>query len=215
MIFDELGNAKNEMARYVLALQLLTGQRRLDVVSAIRGSMVDKPGTLCWRLEDKVHAWRVLPLPPLARDVAEQAAEKFADYNSRYLFPKNRVQKKGDTVEGHLSERTASKALEDMRKEGGPFYGHALSPSTHHLRKAFTTYMAPRMYKYVVEGRTLTRDDIDMITHKDEGRETTATLIYDKSEYLDVKLAILTEWETYVVDGLNMWLNEKARKLAA
>ena len=53
-----------------------------------------------------------------------------------------------------------------------------------------------------------------MITHLDEGRETTATLVYDKNEYLDVKLAILTEWQDYVVEGLNLWLAAKSMRNA-
>ncbi|WP_222403248.1 hypothetical protein, partial [Rhizobium leguminosarum] len=43
-------------------------------------------------------------------------------------------------------------------------------------------------------------------------------LVYDKNEYLDVKLAILTEWEQYVLEGLGMWQQVKvsqSQKLAA
>ncbi|NKL86990.1 hypothetical protein [Rhizobium leguminosarum] len=220
MFFEELGEIRNDMSKLVLSLQLLLAQRRLDVCSAIRGSFVDhKDYGMVWRLEDKVHAWRVLPLPPLAQQIVRKAREDFAHHGSRYLFPKNRKQKKSDAnIDGHISERTPSKMMELMRVADGPFADSQIGPSTHDLRKAFVTYMTPRIHNYAVGGRALTKDDIEMITHSDEGRETTATLVYDKNEYLDVKLAILTEWEQYVLEGLGMWQHVKvsqSQKLAA
>jgi integrase len=216
MFFEELGSVRNEMSRYVLSLELLTAQRRLDASSAIRESFVEREVYgMVWRLEDKTHAWRVLPLPPLAREIVDRALEKFASYQSRYLFPRNRKRRKSDPdVEGHISERTVSKMMEVMREEGGPFADSLLNPSTHDLRKAFVSYMTPRIHKYSVGGRQLTAKDVTMITHDDEGREHTATLVYDKNEYLDVKLAILTEWQDYVIEGLNMWHAEKERNSA-
>lgn len=220
MFFEELGGIRNEMSRLVLSLQLLLGQRRLDVCSAIRESFVEhKDYGVVWRLEDKVHAWRVLPLPPLAQEIVRKAQADYAHYRSRYLFPKNRKQKKSDAnVDSHISERTPSKMMELMRVGDGPFADSQIDPSTHDLRKAFVTHMTPRIHNYAVGGRSLTTVDIEMITHSDEGRENTASLVYDKNEYLDVKLAILTEWEQYVVDGLGLWHDAKAtrtQKLAA
>ncbi|TBZ97428.1 hypothetical protein [Rhizobium leguminosarum] len=215
MFFEELGSVRNPMSRLVLSLQLLLGQRRLDVCSAIEESFVDHPEYgMVWRLEDKTHAWRVLPLPPLAQEIVRKARDDYRRYRSRYLFPKNRRQKKSDAnIDGHISERTPSKMMELMRVGDGPFVGSLIDPSTHDLRKAFITYLTPRIHNYSVGGRPLTKDDIQMITHSDEGRETTASLVYDKNEYLDVKLAILTEWEEYVVEGLGMWEELKASRL--
>ena len=38
----------------------------------------------------------MLPLPSLAREIVEAAQEKFAAYQSRYLFPRNRKRRKSD-----------------------------------------------------------------------------------------------------------------------
>lgn len=216
MFFEEVGAVRNEMSRLTLSLQLLTGQRRLDVCSAISESFVERDDYgIVWRLEDKTHSWRVLPLPPIAQDIVRVARKDYARHRSRYLFPKNRKQKGSDPdLDGHISERTPSKMMELMRDKGGAFEGSLIDPSTHDLRKAFITYFTPRIHKYSVGGRQLTKDDIQMITHMDEGRETTATLVYDKNEYLDVKLAILTEWQEYVVEGLNLWLTAKSMRNA-
>lgn len=220
MFFEEIGSCRNEMSRLVLSLQLLLGQRRLDVCSAINESFVDHPVYgMVWRLEDKTHAWRVLPLPPLAQEIVRKAREDYARYRSRYLFPKNRKQKKSDAnVDGHISERTPSKMMELMFEPGGAFADSLINWSTHTLRKGFITHMTPRIHKYSVGDRALTKDDIQMITHHDEGRETTASLVYDQNEYLDVKLAILTEWQNYVLEGLGLWHQEReaqGRPLAA
>lgn len=216
MFFDELGTVRNAMSRLILSLQLLTGQRRLDVCSAIAESFVRRDDYgIIWRLEDKTKSWRVLPLPPIAQDIVSSALEEHSHYKSRYLFPRNRKKKNTDPdTDGHISERTPSKMMELMREKGGAFEGSLIDPSTHDLRKAFITFFTPRIHKYSVGGRQLTKDDIQMITHLDEGRETTATLVYDKNEYLDVKLAILTEWQDYVVEGLNLWLAAKSMRNA-
>ncbi|CAN7456967.1 hypothetical protein [Pararhizobium sp. LjRoot238] len=176
MFFEEVGAVRNEMSRLILSLQLLTGQRRLDVCSAISESFVEREDYgIVWRLEDKTHSWRVLPLPSIAQDIVRGGRKDHARYKSRYLFPKNRKKKKSDPeVDGHISERTPSKMMELMRGEDGPFEGSLIDPSTHDLRKAFITYFTPRIHNYSVGGRQLTKDDIQMITHMDEGRETTA-----------------------------------------
>ncbi len=220
MFFEEVGYVRNPMSRLILSLQLLMAQRRLDICSAINGSFVDHPVYgMVWRLEDKTHAWRVLPLPSIAQEIVRTAREESEHYGSRYLFPKNRKQKKSDAnTDGHISERTPSKMMELMCVGDGPFADSLIDPSTHDLRKAFITYMTPRIHNYSVGGRVLMKDDIQMITHSDEGRETTASLVYDQNEYLDVKLAILTEWQQYLVDGLGLWAEakiSKAQKLAA
>lgn len=66
------------------------------------------------------------------------------------------------------------------------------------------------MHDFSVGEKRLTRDDVEMITHADEGRKTTATSVYDQHEYLDVKLRILEAFETWCLEGL-----ELARRAAA
>ena len=61
----------------------------------------------------------------------------------------------------------------------------------------------------------LTREDVVILTHKNEGRESTATMVYDKSEYLDVKWALLSEWQTYVETGYQMYMQQKEMRIAA
>ena len=104
-------------------------------------------------------------------------------------------------MDGHLNERVVSRVLEGLRAPGKILSGLPFDPSTHHLRKTFVTVMAPRMSNFVLRDRRLTPDDVEMITHADEGRSSTASAIYDKNEYLDVKLEILFEWEQWCLEG--------------
>jgi len=61
--------------------------------------------------------------------------------------------------------------------------------------------MIPKISKFVVDGNRLTKNDIKMITHANEGRDTTATSVYDKNEYLDIKYKILCEWEQFCLEA--------------
>jgi hypothetical protein len=98
--------------------------------------------------------------------------------------------------------------MEAMRSEGGIFHKLDLQPSTHDLRKAFTTFMRPRMHEFHVGGKQLTSDDVRMITHANEGRDTTAAERYDLNDYLNVKLAILQRWEDYCMEGYTMFMQQ-------
>lgn len=55
-------------------------------------------------------------------------------------------------------------------------------PSTHDLRRTFASVMGPRMSKYTVGDRRLGPADVKMITHANEGRESTVSLAYGKTE---------------------------------
>nr|WP_280819037.1 tyrosine-type recombinase/integrase [Tianweitania sediminis] len=206
---DEMGRAimgleseRNAEARLASFLQLLTGQRRMTACSARKSQFIAHPDYgMVWRLsQDKAKAWRVLPLPETARLTVETALGLAVPDNA-FLFPQQRPRKDGDPMDGHISERRVSQVLEDMRAEGGALHGLAFNPATHTLRRTFVTVMSPRMSKYTVEGRRLGREDVKMITHANEGREGTASLVYDKGEYLDVKNAILTEWQDWCLEG--------------
>ncbi|PRA88062.1 hypothetical protein CQ054_06665 [Ochrobactrum sp. MYb29] len=203
--------ATNPAARLSLMIQLFTGQRRLTPLEALKSDFIesDEYGMI-WRLDDKVDAWRTLPLSPTAKSAVESAMALTRSDND-YLFPQQRAYKKGGDMDGHLNERTVSTVIEELRGEGGILEHLPFSPSTHHLRKAFTTKMIPSLSKFVVDGNRLTKDDIKMITHANEGRETTATAVYDKNEYLDIKYKILCEWEQFCLKAYYK-AREKMRK---
>ena len=194
----------NPAARFAAALQLATGQRRMTVCRARKSQFIEHPEFgMLWRLagsSEKTASWRVLPLPELARITVENS-RIIARADNPFLFPQQRERRAGAGMDGHLSERRVSRVLEDMREPGGPLAGLPIAPSTHDLRRTMITVMGPRMSKYQVDGRSLTRADIEMITHADEGREGTASLVYDKSEYLDTKNAILAEWQAWIMEG--------------
>lgn len=207
----------NETARLVLQLQLLAGQRRYTPTSARkRDFQVDGVYDCIWGMEDKVHHWRKLALPPLATSVVKQAL-RLASNNpdSEYLFPKQRARRTGDDMNGHINERTVSEALEDLRKPGGIFEKMPFNVSTHDLRKAFTSVMRPRMSQFTLAGRTMIPKEIEMITHSNEGRESVSELVYDRNAYLDVKMEILTVWEQYVIEGYRMYMASLEMKKAA
>ncbi len=212
--FIELPEARNS-----LYLQLLTGQRLLDTCSALADAFVENPSYgLVWRLEDKTRSWRALPMGPEAEALVRSSLEEFAHYGSMFLFPKTKKRRAVDSVEGHIHKRTVSGEMFAMRAEGCPLHGSTIDPATHDLRKAFTSVMAPRMSKFRDEnGSKLKNDDTVIITHKNEGRDVTASAVYDKNEYLDTKYAILCEWEKYVLECYTNYVNklESPRLIAA
>jgi len=193
--------ATNPAARLSLMIQLFTGQRRITPLEALKSDFIESEEYgMIWRLDDKVDAWRTLPLSPTAKAAVESAMALTRSDND-YLFPQQRAYKIGQTADGHMNERTVSTVIEELRGEGGILEPLPFSPSTHHLRKAFTTTMIPRLSKFVVDGNRLTKNDIKMITHANEGRDTTATSVYDKNEYLDIKYKILCEWEQFCLEA--------------
>jgi integrase len=207
-----LSLCRNPAARLASCLQAMTGQRRMTACRARKSEFVahEQYGKL-WRMTptgDKTHAWRVLPLPEFALQVVEDATVMTRADNP-YLFPQQREARVGSGMDGHLSERVVSKVIEDMRKEGGPLHGLPFLPSTHTPRRTMISVLGPRMGRFTVDGRQLERKDVEMITHADEGREGTASQIYDKSQYLDVKYAILQGWQEWVMEGYAMVLKKR------
>lgn len=194
----------NSAAKNSLLLQLLTGQRRLTPLEAKKADFVESEHYgLIWRLSDKVGAWRALPLSPKSVKVVENAKEN-ARADNEYLFPQQRPTKVGKADSGHMNERTVSAVLEDLRSDGGILEALPFTSSTHDLRKTFVTVMSPRLSHIVVSGVRLAPKDIKMITHDDEGRDTTASAVYDKNECLDTKYSILCEWEKWCFEGLEL-----------
>lgn len=211
-----LDECDNAIARLVLFLQLLTGQRRFTACSALVESFVDHEHYgIIWRLRAKGNNWRVLPLPQMSQDIVLQARKEFAKYECEYLFPKERHKIAGDDMQMHINKRTVSVAMEAMREPGGVFHGSEISPSTHWLRKAFVSYMKPRMHEFSIGGKQLTKDDVKMITHINEGRDDTASAVYDLNDYLDVKLAILKRWEDYCMGGYTLYIQHQQTAIAA
>lgn len=196
----------NPIHRNASMLQALTGQRRRAAIIARRRRMKphEKYGFV-WQTRGKGNTWRSLPLGEVAADLVRMSLEDFEKYKSKFLFPKVKVRNAGDKKDGPTSGRQVSKVMEKMRKPGGVFHGLDICPSTHDLRKAFVTHLKPRMHEFQVGGKSLTPDDIKMITHVNEGRADVASSVYDLNAYLDVKHAILTAWETYVIEGYRMY----------
>jgi len=193
--------ATNPAARLSLMLQLFTGQRRLTPLEARKTDFVESEHYgMVWRLDDKVHAWRTLPLPPTAKSTVESAMALSRSDND-FLFPQQRAFKNGQSADGHMNERTVSAVIEELRGEGGVLEALPFTPSTHDLRRAFVTTMSPKLSKFVVDGNRLKNSDIKIITHANEGRDTTASAVYDKNEYLDIKYKILEEWEQWCLKG--------------
>lgn len=197
----------NPIVKSALWLQLSHGQRRFTACAAIRSSFQKNPHYgLVWRLKDKVGHWRLIPLTEEAAARVYETLDRYKDYGNVYLFP---VSKKsgedGEPVQGHVNKRTLSAAIERMREEGGVFHGHPNPPSSHDLRYAFITRMGNQMHRFVIDGRRLAFKDIEIITHANEGKEGTASLIYDRSQALDVKEILLKEWQDYLMDGYRMY----------
>jgi integrase len=210
ILLQALANESNVSARLSTTISLFTGQRRFTPLSAKKSAFLDHPQYgMVWRLSDKVAAWRVLPLTKSAA-AAVRAAQVMARDDNPYLFPQLRPRKAGEPMDGHMTERRVSAVLEKMRAKGGPLAALPFVPASHHLRRTFISVMAPRMHEFEVGGKRLTREDVEMITHADEGRDSTATSVYDQHEYLDVKLRILEAFETWCLEGL-----EFARRAAA
>lgn len=209
-----LESVMNPGARLSTMLQLLTGQRRLTPLEAPKTAFEEhKFYGMVWRLDDKVGSWRVLPLTEMAQ-LTVRTAFALTRSDNPYLFPQQRARRIGEAADGHLNERTVSAVIEELRKPGKILSTLPFSPSTHDLRKCFTTVMAPKMAKFTVGDRRLTPDDVEMITHSNEGRSTTASAVYDQNEYLDVKLRILEEWEHWCMEGFDRVRNRYAGKAA-
>lgn len=217
-LWEALESCPNETVRLVLKLQLLTGQRRTTPTIALQSAFQfdDGPYDCIWGMEDKSHHWRKLPLPPVATSVVRQAMRLSKNNpESEHLFPKQRPKRTGDDMSGHIDVRTVSKMIENMRKPGGSFEKMPFNVSTHDMRKAFVTVVSPEMPQFSLRGRPMEPENVDMITHRNEGRESVAQIVYDKNAYLDVKLEILTWWQEWVLEGHRMYLASMDMKKAA
>lgn len=196
MIVMGLERARNPVARLALLLQMMTGQRRMTVVRARRRAFAKHPEFgMLWKLgPDKSGKYRVLPLPDLAASAVESAYAFTRDGNP-WLFPQQRLRRKGDSGGKHLSERLLNEVMEDLRAPGGPL---ATAPwaATHDLRRAFVTHMRPR-----VKALGLDADAVPMITRADEGREGLDETVYDQDPALPAKSTMLVEWDRLVKEG--------------
>jgi integrase len=203
-----LQSEKNEAARLAITIQLLTGQRRYTVVNAKRSEFnLNHPHyDVVWEFGDKTHAFRALPLDGDAGRIVRMAmrlSEKNTE--SEFLFPKQRRKSKDDDMSGHMNEATMSEVIQALRGPGGSLFDLDFDLGTHDLRKTFTTVMTPKMSNHTFENRQLIGEDIEMITHMNEGREKVSMLVYDKNQYLDIKSVILREWQDWVYGGYTMY----------
>ncbi|ARQ58924.1 integrase family protein [Rhizobium sp. Kim5] len=219
-----LEEISNTAVRSSLMLQLLAGQRRFTPVSAKVADFTKHPHyRYTWSFEDKSHAWRCLPCTDdMALLVKTSIRLAEGQDDSDYLFPKQRPKRTGDDMSGHINERTISRCIEEMRKPGGILGDIDFVVATHDLRKSFITHMGPRMGEFYIGNRQLEPDDVEMITHKNEGRDRVSSLRYDKNTYLDVKLEILEAWAKFCYEGYTMYVlqlqelqKDQAQKKAA
>lgn len=204
-----LGAEKNEPARIAIMIQLLTAQRRFTVADAKREDFnLNHPHYgIVWEFGDKSHAFRALPLDGDAGDLVRRAIRlSEGNQESEYLFPKQRRKNAEDDMSGHMNEATMSDVIEAMREPGGVFFETEFNVGTHDMRKTFETVMTPRMHKFEFEGRRLIGEDVEMITHMNEGRKKVSMLVYDKNQYLDIKSEVLREWQEWVYEGYNLYI---------
>lgn len=73
--------------------------------------------------------------------------------------------------------------------------------------------MTPEMSLFTLDNRRLTGHDVQMITHENEGRKTTVSLVYDKNAYLDVKYEILNFWDQWCLDGYHNVKNNMIKNM--
>jgi hypothetical protein len=117
ILMAELETVTPPSARLALQLALCTIQRRLTVVSALKGSFsshekygmvwVIHPGILkvgrTRRGQIRRHP-HIIPLPQIVQEIVHKAFVMTRPDNP-YLFPQLRLRRAGDTSDGHLSER--------------------------------------------------------------------------------------------------------------
>jgi integrase len=212
-LWHALLGCRNETARLILQLQLLTGQRRFTPTSAKKSDFqFDGVYDCVWSMEDKTHHWRKLPLPPVATSIVKQAMRLSRD-DCDYLFPKQRPRREGCEMNTHINERTVSDQLEQFRKPGGIFEKMPFNVSTHDLRKTFITVLKPKMSMFEMSGHPMQPRDVEIITHANEGRQSVAEKIYDRNTYLDSKFSILKWWEDYVMEGYAQYCGDGQRNL--
>lgn len=210
LLLKGMESEPNKSAQMALTLALLTGQRRMTVARARKSHFIPyaefglEGDGYVWRISgDKTHSWRVLPLPKEASRAVEIALT-LARSDNEYLFPQQRPRRTGDQMDGHLNESRISRVIERLREKGGTLADAKFSPSAHDMRHTFITVMSPQMQDFQMGNTRLGRGDVRIITHADEGREGTASLVYDHSDYLDVKLSILQRWEQWCLEGREM-----------
>jgi len=186
----------NNPARLALMLQLLTGQRRTTIVRARKkGFLETTTHGMIWEIgPDKSGKYRRLPLPDFAADTVRHAMNA-GQADSIWLFPQQRLRRKGDSGKGHMSERMLNEIMEEYRKKGGPLETVPWA-STHDLRRAFVTHMNRRL-----EPLGLPRGSVSMITRGDEGRVGLDEETYDLDPLLDDKWSLMCDWDQHIRRG--------------
>lgn len=196
-----LENWPNHSMRLATVLQVMTGQRIESVIAAPKAEMAESyqgaPFELVWKMDsDKAGADRSIPLADYAAKAVKTALELTRSDN-RFLFPQQRPRRKGAMSNGHMSKRGANEVWHAIRAEGGPLDSCQWNVAGHDLRRAFVTHMKSEWRLHNFESK----DATDLITHADEGAETTSELIYDIDEHLQEKWRIIRAWQSFVSTG--------------
>lgn len=198
----------NQQAALAVGLQMLTGQRRLTVAKTERARLVETAKYIVWEIPayaEKARKTRPLPLPALARDMIERA--KSGSREGRWLFPQQRLRRAGDRGDTHMSTRTTSRVLLDLRvSEAG--LSDAPWVSTHDLRRAFVTHMKPRLRELDLQPDTT----IALITRSDEGRQGLDAAVYDLDPNMHDKAVVLDAWNDLLAEAV---ATEKSRRQRA
>lgn len=189
----------NQQAALAVGLQMLTGQRRLTVAKAERHRIVETEKYLVWEIPtyaEKSRKTRPLPLPSLARDMIKRV--RAGSREGRWLFPQQRLRRAGDKGDTHMSARTISQVLLDLRtSEDG--LRDAPWLATHDLRRAFVTHMKSRLRDLDLQPTTT----IALVTRSDEGRQGLDATVYDLDPNMQDKAAILNAWNDLLVEAIN------------
>lgn len=186
-----------EPYRRAIYLQALTGQRIQTVLSAHKNDFVrvgECRWDYVWRLgPDKMGAFRLLPLPKIASYAVFQSMVASREDNM-YLFPQLRKRFASDEDDGSMHYSVIKDTLNSIKDAGTSL--PADFAGTHDFRRAFITHLSSKWREFGFD----TKDDIELITHKNEGRDTVAQSVYNKDDFIKQKYRVLEAYQDLIFD---------------
>jgi integrase len=170
--------------RLACALAMLTSQRRETVASARKEQFVNG----VWKIPPahiKGKREHHLPLPPLTAAVVDLAVRVAGSVPGGWLFPQERLRRKGDTGGGHLAAGTITHVFQDSNV--------AFSP--HDTRRAFVQAIEEEMEYSEFESK--------LILHHAEGSSGDVTnKHYRRHQRLKIKAPVLLSWEGWLIEQI-------------
>lgn len=199
-----MGDASDQQRR-AIQLQILTGQRIETVIKAHKSEfnrVKNRPWQYVWALgPDKMKAYRLLPLPEIASYVVYEAM-KFTRPENPFLFPKLREQKKGAGMGGSMSFTAINGILKAARTVGDPI--PTTFKGSHDFRRAFISHLSANWEALGLHSI----DNIDLVTHKNEGRDTVAQSVYNLDGFMRDKHKVLSAYQRLLIGDrydLRLW----------